>query len=275
MGIEENKEENQYIHSNLEKETDQERLNDLELTWDSTTIRHLEMLGVSTGWKCLDVGAGFGSITGWLSDRVDSQGKVVTTEIRTELHRETNDNVEIRQHNILTDELENDYYDLVHCRTLLQHLGEPEKALSNMAKAVKPGGWLLIEEFDNLTLPSFDSNDPDADFYYRFLNKAGQIQIRLRYFDVEFGRKVRRLIDELGFQDVGSEGTTKVVRGGESWARFEVTSYQALVERLSDVLTEEEKKLLEDMDKVISLLENPSFYYASYPLISTWGRKPK
>jgi len=274
MGIEDNNEKNQYILSDLSKEADQERLNDLELTWDSTTIRHMETLGVSAGWKCLDVGAGFGSITGWLSDHVGSQGKVVTTEIRTELHRETSDNVEIRQHNILTDELESDYYDLVHCRLLLQHLGEPEKALSNMAKAVKPGGWLLIEEFDNLILPSFDSNDPDADFYYRFLNKAGQIQIRLRYIDVEFGRNMRRLIDELGFQDVGSEGTTKIVRGGESWARFEVTSYQAIVERLKDVLTEEEKKLLEAQDKAVNLLEDPSFYYVSYPLISSWGRKP-
>jgi len=107
------------------------------------------------------------------------------------------------------------------------------------------------------------------------LNKAGQIQIRLRYIDVEFGRKVRRLIEKLGFQDVGSEGTTKIVRGGESWARFEVTSYQALGERLKDVLTEEEAKLLENWDKVKSLLENPSFYYVSYPLISTWGRKPQ
>jgi len=236
----------------------------------------MEMLGVSSGWKCLDVGAGYGSITRWLEERVSSDGKVVTTELRPELHRATGDTVEIRQHNILTDELENDYYDMVHCRLLLEHLSEPEKALSNMAKAVKPGGWLLIEELDGLIRPVFDSLDEDADFYYKFLNQASGIQIRLRYFDVEFGRKVRRLMEQLEFQNVGSEGTTRIVRGGEPLAKWDVMSYKALVERLQDEFIEEEKTLFkEGFDKLISLLENPSFYYVSSPLFSAWGRKPE
>ncbi len=276
MGIEENKAESQYVHSNLDKETDQERLSGLELTWDPTTIRNMEMLGVSSGWKCLDVGAGFGSITKWLEKRVGPEGKVVITDIRPELHRETGDTVEIRQHNILTDELESNYYDLVHCRALLEHLSEPEKAISNMAKAVKPGGWLLIEELDNLANPSFDSTDDDADYYYRWLHKACGIQIRLRYIDVEFGRKVRQLVDQLGFEDVGSEGTTKVIRGGDPMAKFEAVSYQALAEHLKDEFTEEEKQLIEEgFDKILRLLENPSFYHVSMSLFCAWGRKPE
>ncbi|UCC17926.1 MAG: methyltransferase domain-containing protein, partial [Dehalococcoidales bacterium] len=211
-----------------------------------------------------------------IDNAVGAQGKVVITDIRPELHRKTGENTEIRRHNILTDELERDYYNLVHCRSVLVHLDKPEKALTNMAKAVKPGGWLLIEELDNLTLPSFDSNNPDADIYYRFLNKAGQIQIRLRYIDVEFGSNVRRLVDQLSFEDIGSEGITMIVRGGEPWAQFEVMTYQALADRLKNELTEEEKKLLEEsMEKTINLLENPSFYHVSYPLFSAWGRKPK
>jgi ubiquinone/menaquinone biosynthesis C-methylase UbiE len=271
--------ENEYINAHLEKETDQERLSGLELTWDSTTIRHMEMLGVSEGWKCLNVGAGFGSITRWLANQVGSQGKVVATDIRTELHHEMRENVEIRQHNILTDELENDYYDLVHCRALLEHLGEPEKALTNMVKALKPGGWILIEELDSLIYPSPDSNNPDSDLYYSWYNKGIPIFKRLGYMKVGFGRNVRLLVENLGFQEVNSEGIMTIGRGGEPIAKFQAMSYKSNWEFIRNELIEEEKQLGEeiekDFDKIISLFENPSFYFVGIPLFCAWGRKPK
>jgi hypothetical protein len=37
-----------------------ERLSSLESDYDPTSIRHLERLGVSEGWHCLEVGAGGG-----------------------------------------------------------------------------------------------------------------------------------------------------------------------------------------------------------------------
>lgn len=38
------------------------RLRLLEDVLDPTTTRHFEMINVAEGWKCLDVGAGAGSI---------------------------------------------------------------------------------------------------------------------------------------------------------------------------------------------------------------------
>ena len=71
------------------------------------------------------------------------------------------------------------------------------------------------------------------------------------------------------------EGITLIVRGGEPLAKFEVMSYQALSERLKDEFTEEEEQLIkEGLGKVISLLENPSFYHVGNPLFCAWGRKP-
>ena len=57
-------------------------------------------------------------------------------------------NLEVRRHDITKDEIEEREYDLVHCRYVLEHLIEPEKALKRMADAVRPSGWLLIEESD-------------------------------------------------------------------------------------------------------------------------------
>ncbi len=36
----------------------------------------------------------------------------------------------------------------MHTRLVLTHLPERERVLEKMAKAVKPGGWLLVEEPD-------------------------------------------------------------------------------------------------------------------------------
>jgi len=45
-------------------------------------------------------------------------------------------NVEVRQQDILTDDLESGHYDLVHCRFLLMHLPDPRRALERMVRAV-------------------------------------------------------------------------------------------------------------------------------------------
>jgi tRNA A58 N-methylase Trm61 len=76
------------------------------------TIRHLETIGVAEGRRCLEVGAGSGSIAQWLSDRVGPTGKVVATDINLRFLNQINvPNVEIRRHDILKDELERNHYD--------------------------------------------------------------------------------------------------------------------------------------------------------------------
>ena len=85
---------------------ERERLANMEAVFDPMTTECLEMIGVGEGWKCLEVGAGGGSIVEWLSERVGSTGKVVGTDLQTKfLEAIDASNVEFRQHNILTDDL--------------------------------------------------------------------------------------------------------------------------------------------------------------------------
>jgi SAM-dependent methyltransferase len=67
-------------------------------------------------------------------------------------------NLEVRRHNLLEDDLEPAHYDLVHCRALLMHLPDPIRALRRLVNAVRPGGWLLVEEADGSA--SFGAADP-------------------------------------------------------------------------------------------------------------------
>src|SRR5688500_13501668 len=60
-----------------------ERLRTLEALLDAGTIQHLERRGVRRGWRCLEVGAGGGSIAAWLAARVAPEGSVVATDLDT------------------------------------------------------------------------------------------------------------------------------------------------------------------------------------------------
>ena len=115
---------------------------------DPITARHVQDTGLGAGWRCLEVGAGGGSIARWLGEQVGVTGSVVATDL--DVHRLTDlpSNVKARRHDILADDLERGAYDLVHGRAVLQHLSDPEAGLTRMANAVAPGGWLVIEEND-------------------------------------------------------------------------------------------------------------------------------
>lgn len=158
--------EQTYFASNEKDEVELKRLRLLEEMFDPPTIHRLEMIQASEGWNCLEVGAGAGSVAQWLATRVRPTGKVVATDIDLRFLRKISaPNLEIRQHDIIKDDLETGQYDLVHCRGLLMHLSEPEKGLNRMANAVCPGGWLFIEEFDYGSVLSTDVTNPYAVTY--------------------------------------------------------------------------------------------------------------
>ena len=124
------------------------RLRILERLRDPLTVRRLQRLGVTTGWRCLEVGAGAGSIVQWLSDAVGPTGWVLATDIDTRLLQGVDAaNVEVRAHDLLGEHWGLAGFDLVHARAVLHHLpGRQEQAIARLISALRPGGWLLLEE---------------------------------------------------------------------------------------------------------------------------------
>jgi SAM-dependent methyltransferase len=131
----------------IDAATEAGRLALLEQRFDAGTIRRLEDLGVKDGWRCLEVGAGRGSIARSLSEKVGPTGSVVAVDIDTALLTEMPGNVDVRALDIRDLELEPDF-DLAHCRALLMHLPDPADALARIVAALRPGGVLLAEEGD-------------------------------------------------------------------------------------------------------------------------------
>ena len=48
--------------------------------WDPCTFRRLAATGIGPAWRCLEVGAGTGSVARWLADQVGPDGLVVATD---------------------------------------------------------------------------------------------------------------------------------------------------------------------------------------------------
>jgi 2-polyprenyl-3-methyl-5-hydroxy-6-metoxy-1,4-benzoquinol methylase len=135
-----------YVASDSPEDLEARRLRALEAMDDPATRGLLDRVGLQPGWRCLEIGAGRGSIAGWMADRVGAGGRVVAGDLDLRfLKALAHSNLEVRSLDITTDELEVDSFDLVHCRALLMHLRSPSDALRKTVSAMRPGGWLVVE----------------------------------------------------------------------------------------------------------------------------------
>src|SRR5262245_14419425 len=126
------------------EQAERDRLALLEQVCDPMTTRLLEDVGVEKGWRCLDVGAGAGSVTRLLAGAVGPEGAVLAVDLDTRLlDHLAGDVIEVRRLDLLSESAGTDF-DLVHARHVLMHLPNRLEALSCMVAALRPGGVLAI-----------------------------------------------------------------------------------------------------------------------------------
>jgi hypothetical protein len=232
-----------YFAADADADFERERLRLLGLLMNPMTTGRLDRLGVGRGWRCLEVGAGDGSVARWLAGRVGPQG-----------------------HDIQRDLLETRHYDLVHCRALLMHLAEPERALARMAAALRPGGWLLVEEGDLETFAVVDTAHPASamvDRVHRLTTDAMQARGRI---DLHLGRRCPDLLEHLGLAEVGAERTRWRCRGGDLGARFQQMSLELLFQG-TGVISEV------DYEGLQRGYDDPSFAFVHMAMVGAWGRR--
>ena len=151
-----------YLFDNAGKQAGQ-RFSSLETLYDPWTIRHLQTTGIGAGWQCWEVGGGGGSIAAWLAERSGKSGQVLVTDLDPRFLVESaalaQPQIAIRRHDIGSDPLPTQRFDLIHARLVLIHVPAREQALKRMITALGSGGWLVVEDFD----PTFiDSGYPTA-----------------------------------------------------------------------------------------------------------------
>jgi SAM-dependent methyltransferase len=263
-----------------------ERLAGIAAAFDPISIRHLTARGVGDGWRCLEVGAGTGTIARWLSDQVGPKGRVLATDISLKLLDGLEaENLEIRRHDILSDPLPDEEFDLVHCRLVLEHLPGRLDALARMARALAPGGWLLVED---MTFGTERSAGRRGAMTIGGLIGGLSLLLRRNGHDGGFGRRLPIHLGRLGLAEVGAEGTQLVLIGGSAslgWARPTLGRIRdMLVDTESDLWPAAVRKLTgrpavrgvieRRLDGLDDLLADPEFVYLAPTFVSAWARRP-
>ncbi len=257
--------DNDWVH-------ERQRFDALERNLDTGTINALSDIGVSSGWNCLEVGAGGGSITEWLCKQVGLNGAVTALDLNTRFVGVLDyDNLETLEQNIVTEEFPEANYGLIHTRFTLSHLPDREEVLNKMAQALKPGGWLLIEEPDFST----EKADPAVPASKRHLFESGMMTIKelhaQRGFDRYLGNALFGKLISLGLMNVKAIGRTPTVQGGTPESEeVALTMEQLQASAMALELIPEQEYLA-----FRSLFDDKEFYFRGYMMTSAWGQKPQ
>lgn len=256
-----------YLLANSGSEA-QTRFASLSELFDPGTIRHLDSRGVSPGWRCLEVGGGGGSVASWLADRVGPTGHVLATDIDPRfLEMLKHPNMEVLRHNIVTDPLPDAAFDLVHARLVLLHIPQRQQALERMIAALKPGGWLVAEEYDSASMPPDPAESPGEVLLethaamMRIFEEAG--------VDRRYGRLLFARLRAHRLTNVAAEARVFMFEGGSPGASMLRTNYHQLRAAMIDGHYITQKQF----DKDLARLDHPDFIMPSGILWSAWGRR--
>jgi len=121
-----------------------ERLRTLERAFDPLSHAVFDQLELPDKPAILDLGAGAGSLAGWLSRRYP-KASVTATDVDTRFLADI-PGIRVLEHNAATDDFPAACFDVVHARALLCHLPAREDLLMRAITWLRPGGWLVIED---------------------------------------------------------------------------------------------------------------------------------
>lgn len=245
-----------------------QRFGALSALFDDVTFRHVEALGIGPGWRCWEVGAGGPSVPDWLAGRAGPDGHVLATDIDTSWIEGAAPHVEVRRHDIAHDDPPDGAFDLIHARLVLVWIPGRDEALRRMASALRPGGWLLIEDFDVELQPAACIDAHHRDHHNANKLRAGFLAlVAQRGADLAYGRKLPRLLTEQGLADVAADAYMPVSL--PAVGALDVSN----LSQLSDALLAQGLATAEEIDSYRAAVDR-GVGFASPPLISAWGRKP-
>lgn len=240
---------------------------------DPLTTGRLEALGVGPGWRCLDVGGGGGSVARWLAERVGPTGSVTVTDVDTaglEAVARGLDTVDVHRHDVVAEELPVSGLDLVHARLVLLHLPQRVRALERMARALRPGGWLVLGEFDCTWMPVLAAPDDRAAALFGRFHRALLAVLAGAGADVRWGVHAYRALQDVGLTDLDADVSAQPWPGGSSGCRWlEVNAAQ-----LERPLLGSGQITAAELDDVRALFRDPDFVVSSYLTVHSWGRRP-
>jgi SAM-dependent methyltransferase len=236
---------------------------------DPMTTARLAQTGVRDGWHCLDVGAGGGSVAAWLADQVAPSGRVLATDIKPS-HIPARAGLEVIQHDIVRDPLPEAAFDLVCARMVLRNLPERHAVLDRLVRALRPGGWLQVDELDISYGPALLMPDPPARQLYETFLAAKARLFDTAGADGAWGQHAAEAMHDAGLVDIDPQPRLELWHAGSAGVHLQIHHTVHLRDKLIAAgMTETQ------LTELRALLTNPSFRATSCAIYSIQGRRPR
>jgi SAM-dependent methyltransferase len=221
---------------------------------------------VQRGWRCLELGAGAGSIARWLADRVGPAGSVVAADRNCRFLVDMPSNVEVRPLDASDAEFGRDEFDLVHHRSVLSYVSGREQVLARLIGSLRPGGWLVSEE------PDFQYQVVAGDSEDRLLTRffeALRLILAAAGTDLSFAPRLVGLFQGLGLLGVDHLARRHVVQGGSPMSEVIWRAVEPLRPQMLSVagFTDEE------VNRSVALLRHHESSWVDPAIMSVFGRR--
>lgn len=236
-------------------EVERRRLALLEAHHDPDSIAALERTGVGPGWRCLDVGAGSGSIARWLLSR---GADVLATDLDVSgLH-----GLDARAHDITSDEPLPGPFDLVHTRLLLLHLPSRADVARRLAGLTRPGGWVVAGDID-FTPVAMDEPTPAWERTWA----AWRAATTAAGWDLACGPRLAALLAGAGLRDVEAASSPFSGPGGIAPLAILSLAFERLRPRLVAHGAADD-----DVTAARAALEDPARRFVAPTTWTAWGQ---
>jgi SAM-dependent methyltransferase len=252
-----------YIHGSSAEE--QGRLAALNDLINQAALREIDLRG---GERVVDFGSGLGQFSRAMARVAGPAGRVVGIERDpqqlADALRRARDNgeealVDFRSGDALVPPLRTEEwgtFDVAHTRFLLEHVRDPLSVVRLMAKAVRPGGRIVLEDDDHDVLRLWPEPPGFAALWHAYIRTYDRLGN-----DPYIGRRLVALLHEAGVAPVRN-----------NWLFFGSCSghatFQPLVANLATILIGAREAILSQ-----SLLD-AGIFEQTLASLHEWGRRP-
>lgn len=252
------------------------RLRLLDEVYGASTRRMLLEAGLKPGMRVLDMACGVGTVSCWMARQVGPTGKVVAADISPAQLSEAREElkafsdlpeIDFVEASAYDTGMPGESFDVVHARLLLCHLEQPDRALREFHRLLKPGGVVVCHELHLrgvMASPACRHHERSVE-----IALARGEAIGVNY---NFGLELPVALMDAGFHAPVVHMETPMYLSGPKKQLWEWTFTEA-----SEGIVSNRVASAEEIASVIagmaSTREDERVLVAQWPMVGTWAKK--
>ncbi|MER5373246.1 methyltransferase [Streptomyces sp. NPDC002553] len=248
-----------------ERPGEAERIDAAALVYDPVTVRRLRALGAGPGLRCLEVGAGTGTVARWLVEEAGVEEVVALDRDTGALAHLEGPRLRTLAADLTDESLRPGGFDLIHARFVLMHLPGRRRLISRLAGWLNPGGRLVLG--DAVDVP--DVLDGSS-AYRRTMDAMWRALRETIGTDITSVPAYPHFLREEGLCDVAAELYCPPLVAGGPAARF----WRETWSRMRPELERAGPDHAGALDEALAYLAAPELAELGPGMAMAWGRRP-